>query len=361
MSAEKIEELLDEAYMLHHSPAKVALLEEAARIADTVGEPPWSYGIRMEIIETGCFGGMHEKALVAFSWCLAAYDRDPEEYDEEDILWRYKWILDHMPAYPQISREQIVGMQDDFTRRLLAVDSSPRPAEYLRWSNLMRMGDLDQARGSYERWKDQPEDWLEDCGACEADKTVELMIRLHRDDDAMKAAKPLLEGRMGCAEVPHLTYGNIIRPLMRQGNDADAATMLDKGYRMISGNSEFLRGVAEQFIFLARTRDFRKGVPRLEKHLPWAVATSDIDAAQRFYEAVGLLLEAMAKEGKKSQRRFRLPEQLPCTVEDEQYNVAELAGWFASEAAKLADQFNRRNGNDYYTQLTHENRELAGL
>ena len=361
MSTEKIEELFDQAYDMAHTPAKVALLEEAARLADSQHDEYWSFAARMEIVEAGAFGGMHDKALVAFSWCLAAYDKQPEEYDEESIMWRYKWILDHMPAYPQVSKSQIVGMQDDMTLRLLQLDCSPRPAEYFRWSNLMRMGELKQAEESHARWQELPDDWLSDCTACEAEKTAELMIRLGRDEKAMEAAEPIVQRKIGCAEIPHRTYCTILRPLMRMGKLEEASVFEAKGYRMIARNPEFLGSIAEQFIFLARTRSFRKGLPRMEKHLPWAISTTDIDARMHFYDGCALLLEALVAHSGNEQRKLRLPKELPCYREEEPYHLPELAAWFRSEAEGYAEQFNDRNGNDYCTQWMQENRELAEI
>lgn len=93
------EDLMEEAYQLPNGPAKLGFLEEAARVADVNGMVEEAYEARSEIVDVATFCGYPMKALIAFSWQLGKFDQQPEQYDEETLLWSYKWILGKMPDF----------------------------------------------------------------------------------------------------------------------------------------------------------------------------------------------------------------------------------------------------------------------
>src|SRR5688572_4443945 len=113
---EKIEELLDEASGLDYGPTKVAILEEAIRLADTHGELDYGFAAREEYIQACTFGGYPEKSLVAFSWCLSQCDRNPQKFAVDVILWKYKWVVGCLTGFPQIQRTQIDEMFADMAK-----------------------------------------------------------------------------------------------------------------------------------------------------------------------------------------------------------------------------------------------------
>jgi hypothetical protein len=82
--------LLAGAEGLRDSPEKVAVLEEAVRHADSAGTLELQYGAREGLAEAAYFGGAPDKAIVAYTWCLAQFDRHPGRFNEWRLLWRYK-------------------------------------------------------------------------------------------------------------------------------------------------------------------------------------------------------------------------------------------------------------------------------
>ena len=120
-------ELLAQADELSDGLAKLMLLEEAVRLADTHQDLKKGFAGREALIHTATFGGFPEKALVAFSWCLAQSDRDPQTFPDQRILWKYKWIMDSIAGFPQVSREQITKMMEDMRGRYLRSGRSMKP------------------------------------------------------------------------------------------------------------------------------------------------------------------------------------------------------------------------------------------
>src|SRR4028119_2137094 len=122
-----IYDLLGRAYDFEHGDQQIALTEEAVRLADIHGDLDLQIEAKMALVEAATFGGAPEKALVAFSWCLGQYDKNPDLISEYDLLWKYKWIVGHADAFPQISKIQIDGLLSDMTARYQRAGVSLRP------------------------------------------------------------------------------------------------------------------------------------------------------------------------------------------------------------------------------------------
>jgi hypothetical protein len=85
---QQIKKMVAEANRLGNCSTKVNLLESAIQIADSHGDITEGFSLRTELISAATFSGYGEKALVAFSWCLAKYDQDPQKFPEFQLFWR---------------------------------------------------------------------------------------------------------------------------------------------------------------------------------------------------------------------------------------------------------------------------------
>ena len=83
--ADEIVELMFAADEVEAGPLRVELFERAVRIADTHNDLDLAFQMRMDLIEAATFGGMPEVSLVAFAWCLAKSDENPDRFDEQDV------------------------------------------------------------------------------------------------------------------------------------------------------------------------------------------------------------------------------------------------------------------------------------
>lgn len=358
--SDRVYDLMEQAEELENGPEKVALIEAAVREADVSNDALLGYEARMSLIEAGMFGGFVKRAIVAFSWCLARFDESPEEYEEFDLYWMYKWVINDLPNFPTVSRQQILDMQDDLERRYLRSGYSLRTVHYLRADNALIMGDFEEAFQRLARAERSERDEIVDCLACEQSHKVWRLARLRKDEEAVQAAEPILAGKMSCTVVPESTYGYLVRPLLRLGRLEEALELYRKCYRKISRNPHYIDDIALHMLTLIAADDMRKVARLFEKHLPWSVKTPNLDDRFEFYNSSTLFLEKLAQQSRRK-RKLNLPSQLPCDEPESKYAPAELANWFAYETQQLADQFNRRNGNEYYSELMAESRELAGL
>ena len=358
---EAIDKLTEEAEFAGHGPAKIALLEEAVRLADTHGNTEASFNIRLTLMEASTFAGRPDLLLVAFSWCLAQHDRDPDLFGDEDLLWKYKWVVNHLPDFPQISRKQIDDMLADMETRFEEAGSTLHAVFQQKRDVLMSMGDFESAAEANEQLAQTDRDWLSDCKACIADTEVEHRVLYGEDEEALARASLILRGRLSCAEVPQRTYAQVLLPLLRLGRVDEAMSFHLKGYRQIAGNpGGFLNHIALHMNFLALTGNLAKAVKLLEKHLPAALENPSLGKRFDFYLSCRQVLDLLLGEDKKAVK-LRLPSAFPLYESGGNYLIGNLLGWFANQTQDLAKRFDKRNGNTFFSQKIADLEKLKKL
>jgi hypothetical protein len=350
-----VEELRDRAGGLEDGPSKIALLEEAVRLADTHQDVGLGFELRGDLLRAATFSGSPEKALVSFSWRLAQCDRDPERFSEHDLLWEYKWVTDSLPAFPQVTRAQIDDTLADMGRRYERCGRGLQPVHKLRCLLALDLQDLPEARKHYRAWKRAGRDWGSDCLACERNHEVRYLLAAGQDEKALETAGPILAGSLRCAEIPHATLSLVLFPLLRLGRLPEAMAHHHTGYRLVARNRKFVSDVGRHLTFLALTENLARAVKLFEKHLTWALETRDLLTRFDFYLAARFLLERFAGAGQGAVK-LRLPASFPARQEGSRYEAAGLAAWFEEALGELAGRFDARNGNDGFARRLHEAR-----
>ncbi len=147
---------------------------------------------------------------------------------------------------------------------------------------------------------------------------------------------------MRCAEIPHLTFGRVLLPLLRAGL-CEAMAYHQRGYRMVATNPAFMVVFARHIVFLCLTDNLAKALKLVERHLPDALAAprrslrvlSRLQAAARTPGRTAQIRDQGAPAGKRADARFKGPLR-DCGVE---------RGEVAQELRDLGVQFDDRNGN----------------
>lgn len=341
-------ELINRAYDLDEGDERIMMLEEAVRLADTTGDVKLQYGARENYIEAAYFGGVPEKALVAYVWCLAHYDRSPYEFGEWRILWRYKWMVNVICDFPQISKEQIYEMLDDMERRWRETGRGLRAVYKYRYRTERFFGNRDEALRFYSLSEQAGRDDLTDCAACEKDEKVSYCLYVGDDKLALRIAEPLLAGRDKCRSVPQRTYSKLLVPLLRMGERERAWQFYMRCYSMIADDRSMLEYLSSNFVFLSLYGDLKGAALVLEKHFRWTEENTNPYDRFLFYRAAWLFTETAEAAGIES-LRLQMPRSFPLYEAEHSYQTAVLKEWFEARARELAAKFDARNGTDYFT------------
>lgn len=361
---EQVRDLFVESHLLDDGDSKIMILEEAVRLADICGDFSLAYSARTFLITAATFGGTPEKALVAYSWCLAQYDarraQEEEAIDEWRLLWMYKWILTNIASFPQIGKAQIEEMLDDMAARYRRAGYSLRPNYMLR-NRIYKFWDEAEAAKFFLLAQQTYRDSASDCAACELDDAVSLALRQADDERAVSLAAPIIQGRLRCGSVPKITFANLLLPHLRLGRMEEAVSLHRRGYRLIArGSKGYISSVADHFTFLVVTENFDRAVQIFEKHLTDASSLADLATKFDYYAASWFLLDALHERGRET-LKLRLPRTLEVYDESGTYLTTRLAAWFLRQAQTLAARFDARNESDYYTRRIEATAALKQL
>ncbi|MBD0372074.1 MAG: hypothetical protein ICV60_14630 [Pyrinomonadaceae bacterium] len=345
----QVKELMSRSLQLPEGDEKIMILEEAVRLADTLDDVKLQYDAREAFIEAAYFGGIPEKALVAYAWCLAQYDRDPAGFWEWRILWRYKWMVNVICDFPQISREQIYEMLDDMERRFRSAGRGLKAIYKYRYRTERFFGNREEALRFYQLSEQSRRDDLTDCVACETDGKVAHQLYLGNDELALRLAEQLIRGRDKCRSVPHRTYSRLLVPLLRMGQREKAWDFHVRGYYMIARDRVMLDYLCDHFVFLSLYGDLESAARIFEKHYRWTEEVTNTYERFLFYRAAWLFLEK-AEEAGMNALELQLPHSFPLYEAARSYDTARLKEWFKARAQQMAARFDARNGTDFFTK-----------
>ncbi|MFC6593016.1 hypothetical protein ACFP81_14055 [Deinococcus lacus] len=274
-------ELIEQAYKTGDHAEAFALWQEAVRQADLQGDEEAGYEARDGLLDAAQEATDGVTMLTTFSWMLNYADTHPEEDKEDDLFWRYKWAIAVARFMPKVPLERLHALQDDFERRTVAAGLGRRTADVYRWSLALHRGDLETAEQLRQSVSKQKSGWL-DCNACDTDLLVQHWLAQGELEKALKAAKPILDGKRSCNRIPARTYTHFLRPLLDAGRAEEAQDMHLKGYKMVRRDEDSLREQSAHLAYLilsGQEKDaqkvFKATLPFAEKnttplaHLAW--------------------------------------------------------------------------------------------
>ncbi|MFN9717848.1 MAG: hypothetical protein ACK58L_04085 [Planctomycetota bacterium] len=341
MNQADYEELIEKARGLEANPTKLSLLEQAVRIADSLGDRELGFEARNDLIRTATFCGMAEKSLPAFSWCLAQIDANPEKFETDEMLWEYKWILSAVRKFPMVTLKQIVELENDFERRLTNAGYSLRPFYDARLSRLQYPEDAKEKEEYFQRWRTSVRDHLADCKACEEASVASYYLETNQPESGLRESFRILGSRTGCHAVPHTTMAEMLLPLHRAGRTEEARSLQLRGYRMISRNRDFLGYIGNHMEYLIHAGETALALKMLVRHLPWALETREFSNKLKFLHVASLVLDKVGDR----RRKLKLPKDFPLYESSDTYVPTQLSVWFRAESERVADLFDQRNGN----------------
>lgn len=325
-------ELLAQQEDMEYGPERVAICEEAVRLADLSGDDEASYDTRMALIETVNLSGQSEKMFAAFAWCQNFAAQNPDYVSDYTLAWYHKWLLGAAQQLPQIPLSRIHELHASYAQYARRLGEGASSIPYLQMNLAMHVGDTAAAQRSFTVWQFAKGDRLSDCPACEAQTKLEYHLFMNDDAAAIKQGQTILDKKMTCAHMPHLTYGSLPLPLLRVGELDKAAQYAAKGREMVAGDPDFLATQAEHLEYLALT-DTDEALKWYERHHEWAEQTKELHSKLDFHAAAALLFQRL---------------------ETQHLESGEKLAHHRAEAERLAKLFDGRNGNSYHTERLNE-------
>ncbi|MEJ3749554.1 hypothetical protein WEI85_40630 [Actinomycetes bacterium KLBMP 9797] len=342
MTAERVLDLMRRANTMPFGAAKTAVVEEAVRCADAADDVDLGFATRMELVNAYQYGAEPGKSFVPFSWCLAAYDADPNRHARHThtLLWYFKYMVANLTRFPEIPLDRTYAVLDEMERRWRAGGHSPHAVHRYREMIAAHVGDPATEVEQFRLWSAAPRDELSDCVGCDPTGKVRHLTRHGRYEEAVAVALPVLQGRMTCREQPQQVLTSLLPAYVHTGRHAEAADAHRRAYRAIRADRGELETIGDHVLFCARTGNEVRALELVERHAGWLDQAPSPYAAMWFATAAAVALR-------------RVDPDLSIRVRTET-SAGALAAELAERATDLAARFDARNGT------THQSALVAG-
>jgi len=342
-----METFLKEASVLQdENPQKLHLLEQALNSAVTQNDLLKQYDTRLKIVEVASFSGKLEKALMHFGWCVSQHDNDPLIFPLKSLLWKYKYIMSIAPKFHTISLDKINTLEENMERHYRQAGCSIRPVKVTLASSTYFKGEATEGLSLFLQSLGYQRDYYADCVACELNLKVSLLVANAKDEDAVSQSQVLISGVNHCAEVPHLTYSELLPSCTRLGDEQLAQKCLTKGYQLIASNPVYLPQMGMQLQYCALNGLLALGISRFQGHIHW---WQDALCHWSLYEfELGAMLLFIAAAAEQEEVTLNLPESFSCYSSTGVYKTQVLADYFKQKLMVNTRGFDQRNGNDFF-------------
>ncbi|MBQ2264899.1 MAG: hypothetical protein II341_05770, partial [Oscillospiraceae bacterium] len=224
-----------------HGTPRMEIMKNAIAEADASAAHYWRIYFRFEYVKESIFHDDNFKAILMFPELLQVFDEHPEQEDDtyDDVMLAYKWILENMTDYYQISREEIEKYYEDYKERCQKYGFSLR-VYYMKKSLFYLPFDVNASKTSYQAFHDCKRDANSDCEACEIHHDMSMALDFGNEAEALRVAAPILDGSKYCGEVPHVSYGALTRFYLYKGDLEEAAYYGKLCARYTDNEPEFL-------------------------------------------------------------------------------------------------------------------------
>lgn len=351
-SHEDIARLMQEAEPLGNGSAKIALLDEAARIADLLQDEDAGFQVRRQLVTAANFGGQPDLMLVAFVWCLARMDANPEGFGgkgaRDTLLWQFKWVVSTLAAHHTVPKSQALDTLADMRRRFEAQGYSLHRIFDTERRVRIAFGDKAGAAESFDTMLRTKPDGMSECETCVKELMVSYFRYAERFEEAVKIAEEYVGRNLNCEAGPMWVCCYALEPLARLGQPAKAERYYRLGYPRSAYNPGYI-GAAVTFLeYLVLTDNLKRAGELFRRHFPVGLDYSNPMARLNTLRVARLYCRRLTEAGQKTVA-VTLPDDHPLH-DRAAVPVPELLEWLEAECAHVAALYDQRNGNATFTE-----------
>lgn len=325
---------------------KSSLLREAIRIADENDDVQWAVEMRLDLIYELNQLSEDQEEITVFSRILDDYENNKDLIQEDDILWKYKWIWGCAFDLPEIPKVQVDAIAEDFKTRILRNGYSARSYYHLLSVQNTRMRQYDKAKEYADKMQNEKLDDMM-CEACELNFLLDIYLETGKFDEAYHRAQPLISRQVTCYEANLRAFLKLSYYAQKAGRTEIATDMCARAEEALVGREkdEYLLPYLGSFITYYFMTNPQRGWEYVECCVPWSLRTSKY----KKYRFGCDMAEALKYESR-PEVKLELPEEFPFYNAEGIYQVAELRDYFYKQAEGLAHQYDTRNGNNGYME-----------
>jgi cellulose synthase operon protein C len=352
-SSPELEALFNQISYTTYGADRLPLLYRALALATETEDLDDLYRIRLALSESAARVSQIDVALSAFSWVVEQHQSDPVRFPLHPgipvlsgVDWMFGWLaisLSHSAALSRAQLEELLELMEAVYRRAglrLGKVGSTRFTVALNLGDKAMVSELLDAQERFDR--------VNACSTCVDANLIRAQLLLGDNKAAFRLAERLLAGQHRCEVEPTLISGELVVPLLLDGQSDQAATYFARARdnHLVIPELE-LEHAANLIEAACVTGSIGYALQLFEYRLPRLAATGHSQHERmRFLTAAALLMEKATIAG----HGDRMVRDTAGTLAAQQLatgplTAANLASQLWKEAARLAIAFDERAGN----------------
>ena len=331
----------EEAYLPND---KINFIKQAIAIAAGHNDVQWSFDLRCELIEEEACTTRYTETIPAFAWLLDAYDSDPDLFDIDYIISRYRWVINQMFRNVGVSVAQIQEIFVDYKLRLQKHGYSLRSFYSAKADFGFFLDNMEIVQENIElRDKYQANSF--DYWINELYVNIEYVLRKNNTDYALQLEKEIAESDLEFVYYPFAVYTSLMRHFTRRKKYNEAHKYFLKAENCLTRleNDQSTIPQIGCLIYFLSIKDKKKAWHFFEKYINWTIDADDCTITFFSIDILNLLREKQTKV-------LNVSPQLPWYRSDNTYNTTDLYNYYYNLAHDMVHRFDERNGNNIFSK-----------
>lgn len=366
-------DLLDHASTLPYGEEERGVLHEALAVAQETGDVDAEFRIRLAL--TASYRTIDDNAsfLTHFSAAVGLHDRDPQRFPGHgdgtypDLFWQYKHAIHTVTMSCVFTRDQADAMLDQMATHFAAAGVPETAVDIERRDDAIINGHPATVMALQAKiGMTGGEDPFDDCPTCQLAGLLEMSLCTGDVQGAHSALMQILEaGDIGCVMEPETSLAKFMLIALENG-DADLAAYAQRTSASVNARFQGIDTAGRHLEFLGVTGNHARGLGYLQRYQrdltvdPMATYEAFVFLAGAWVlltatERAGFGEVVVTGSGAADLEAFYGPG------DGEDHRVTDLAGRCEAGARALAERYDRRNGNDNFTERLETAREHSSL
>lgn len=334
---------------LKHGEERYKYLKKLIAEEDAAHNYSEAFELRYKYISESVMHDDLFKGIIMFPEFMAYYDAHSDVCDRHSLMWAFKWILEDVVDFYQVSSEKIEEYFEEFRKRCEEYGISLR-TYYMKKMNFYSYMDIEKTKQCQKHFRRLERDELSDCAACELNNDICMELRYGSEKKAMEMLADMLRRGVSCAEVPEVTFGECVKHFTQTGNIAEAEYYAEMMMPMIKGEeSTFLKEISNVLLLKALISP-NEAYDIFKHSINVFLESKNPDMRFHFAHAAARFFDAAISDDHKKVV-IKLPHSFPMYNAENEYELQKMRDYFADIAKDIADKFDERNGSDYYNDL----------
>lgn len=334
-------------YSLDHGDDRLEYIKHCISDADKENNQKDALELRFQYIEESVIYGDAFKAFIMFPEFMSLFDEHPDIFPKLRFMIALKWVIGCLNEFYQVPVAKGEQFLEELKKRCIEYGYSLKIFYHKASFFYLRTHNYEKAKKYFDLFINSESDALSDCEACELSFRTEFELCTGSEKKAIKMFNELLNNNMHCAEVPEITYSFFTNHFAAKGRLDEAEYYASILKRRLKDKDEL------NVCFFTLLRFYSYTSPNeafeiFQKKLTIFLNLKNpyerfefADAAFRFFKNIDSENDHYIN--------LKIPHSFPLYSDNDEYKINELRDYFYNEAKMLAEKFDKRNNNSYFS------------